>query len=86
MSDDWDDDYPHDDDEDYGGEDPAAWTVCPSCRGEVDEEAAVCPHCGDYITPEIVLRSQTGSPLRTTLILLGIAATIIALSGLLHWL
>jgi len=38
--------------EDEGADDPdAEIMLCPSCRGEVHEDAQQCPHCGDWITP-----------------------------------
>ncbi len=58
---------------------------CPKCGGEVYEEADLCPHCGDFLEPDDSSASpMAGKPLWFVILgLLGIAATLAALSGLL---
>ena len=26
-------------------------TTCPSCQRQIYDQAEICPHCGEYITP-----------------------------------
>ncbi|MEM9701051.1 MAG: zinc ribbon domain-containing protein [Planctomycetota bacterium] len=49
----WDDSDEYDpyDEEQYDEDDSAVELPCPSCGQPVYEDADVCPHCGDYITP-----------------------------------
>lgn len=71
--------YPdvHEDDDD-----PSSHTVeCPECGESIYDDAEQCPFCGQYVT--IDTRSLAGRPFwYVALALLGIAATIAALSRL----
>ena len=73
----WDDDP---DDAEFDADDDGAEEVpCPSCGEPVYEEADVCPHCGDYITPG---RAPAGANVPRWMFVLGavgVAGTILAL-------
>jgi len=70
----WDDDYPDDEDDDS-----SCVIACPSCGGEVYDDAEQCPHCGDYITADT--NPWSGRSLWwIALALAGIAATVIVLA------
>ena len=73
----WDDDSGEFDVYDDG--DSAVELPCPSCGEPVYEEADVCPHCGDYITPG---RRPAGANVPRWMFVLGavgVAATVAAL-------
>ena len=81
------DEPPYDDldDGDDEGDDGSTDTIpCPVCGTEVYEDAVRCPACGDYITRQTGIWS--GRPRWWILLgVLGILATIAALSGWLPW-
>ncbi len=73
-----DDEYP---DEPDGDDDTDTFT-CPNCGAEVYEDAIQCPSCGEYITP--IEGPLSGWPVWWLVLgFVGIAATILALGGLL---
>jgi hypothetical protein len=45
-------DFEDPDESDMDEDDDPALVACPFCRGEISEEAEVCPHCGNYICAE----------------------------------
>ena len=70
----WRDDEEDDEDEDEDEE--TAVLACPSCGGEVYEDAERCPLCGDYIVRR--LRAWEGRPTWWIVIgLVGIVAVIL---------
>jgi hypothetical protein len=89
MTDDWDDEDDFDDFDDFD-EDPeeslGGYCVCPNCGVEVDEEANVCPACGDYIIPRIVLGSDARPMWYIALGMIGIIAVLLVLSGAIRFL
>jgi len=67
--------------DDAADDDLTETTPCPSCGADVYEDAEQCPYCGTYLT------SQTSpwagrSVWWIVLAVLGLLATILALSGL----
>jgi DNA-directed RNA polymerase subunit RPC12/RpoP len=62
------DEYDEDDEADVGDheepdesdtdDDHPELIACPYCRGEISEEAEVCPHCGSYVLVEDVDRAS----------------------------
>ena len=60
-------------------DDSAVELPCPSCGEPVYEEADVCPHCGDFITPG---RRPAGANVPRWMFVLGavgVAGTVIVL-------
>ena len=80
MSDDWDDGSGWDEG-DWDEDGPAETVSCPSCGVDVYEEAEQCPSCGEWIT-SFHSPWQGKSTWWIVLGALGVAATILALSGL----
>ncbi len=85
--DDWmqesDDGFDEDEFPDENDDDDLTETVpCPSCGADVYEDAEQCPYCGSYITSST---SPWGgrSVWWVALAVLGLVATILALSGFL---
>ncbi len=80
MTDDWDDgsEWDEGDEDDLGRSETV---TCPSCGADVYEDAEQCPSCGEWITS---FRSpwQGRSTWWIVLGVLGVAATILALAGL----
>ena len=55
---------------------------CPECGGDVYEDADLCPHCGFFLE-ESPAHPLLGKPLWFVILgLLGLLATLVALSGL----
>ena len=75
----WDDDPDDSAEFDAYDDGDAEELPCPSCGEPVYEEADVCPHCGDYITPG---RTPAGANVPRWMFVLGaagVAGTILAL-------
>ncbi|HUG93037.1 MAG TPA: hypothetical protein VML55_19510 [Planctomycetaceae bacterium] len=70
------------DDDDWPDDDESAEVVpCPSCGGDVYEDAEQCPHCGQYVTHD--RPPLEGKPVWFLLLgLAGIIAVIVLLAGL----
>ena len=81
MTDDWDDEAGWEDEAGWDDDGPSETVECPSCGELVYEDAERCVLCGEWIT---VFRSpwQGRSTWWIVLGALGVAATILALSGL----
>jgi uncharacterized paraquat-inducible protein A len=83
--DDWlqesDDEFDEDEFPDENDEDDSTETVsCPSCGADVYEDAEQCPYCGTYITHQ-TSPWEGRSMWWIVLAVLGLVATILALSG-----
>ena len=51
---DWEDDPEEPDESEMDFGDSADLRPCPFCKKAIDEQADVCPHCGNYISDEKV--------------------------------
>ncbi len=82
MSDDWEMDPEFDEAGDFDADWESNTVRCPECGYPVYEEAEMCPRCGYFL--EDAAHPLTGKPSWFLILgLLGIVATILALSGLL---
>lgn len=86
MSDDWDDDdfdddYEDDLEVDELDDESDAHYVCPLCGAEVYDDANVCPACGDYMVPKMVIGSDVKPLWYIALGMIGIVAVLLVLSG-----
>lgn len=81
----WDHGDPDYDEEDYGDESDLDQFPCPECGAPVFEDLDVCPKCGYFILDDD-RQSTPFQPASWSQVLgfLGIVATMIILSGLLH--
>jgi hypothetical protein len=56
VDDDFDDDFPADDDDEFDGDyvddEDEPTIACPYCREPIHEDAQRCPHCESYISAE----------------------------------
>jgi len=90
MSDVWDDEYEDDyydeEEDDYNDDSPDAWYECPLCGAEVYDEADLCPACDQYMTPQLVTRSDKRPMWYIILGMAGILAVLLTLSGLIRFL
>lgn len=76
-----DNEYPDDDFEDDFDDGPAETLPCSECGAEIYEDAVRCPACGAYVNHDT--RPWTGRPAWWIVLgLLGLAATVLALAGL----
>lgn len=76
-----DDEFDEDEFPDENDDDDSTETVpCPSCGADVYEDAEQCPSCGTYITHQANLWGGR-SMWWIVLAVLGLVATILALSG-----
>ena len=81
FDDELDDDWPEDSDLDDDEESESEVLPCPNCGADVYEDAPQCPICGSYITFRTSVWSAR-SGWWILLGLLGIAAVILVLAGL----
>ena len=81
MTDDWDDESGWEDEASWDDDGPSETVECPSCGELVYEDAERCVSCGEWIT---VFHSPWQGRSTWWIVLggLGVAATILALSGL----
>ena len=65
--------------DDFGDDGEAEEVPCPSCGAPVYEEADVCPHCGDFITPGRGPATRNLPRWAVALGVVGVIGTVIAL-------
>lgn len=78
------DDFTSWDDEDWPDAEPDADTIiCPECGFEMYADVELCPHCGYFVEPAPDEALADRPRWFVVLGVLGILATVLALSGLL---
>jgi hypothetical protein len=78
----WDDSQEPDEDDWPESDEDSIAVSCPECGGEVYEDADLCPHCGNFLE-QTLEHPMSNKPLWFVVLgLLGLLATLLALSGL----